>query len=67
MAVLKPKHSQKMARYRVSLPAVLVEEMADVQAKAEEKGLIFDVAEIVQKALYAAVKNAKDELMEGVR
>lgn len=62
MAVLKQKTASKTTTFRVGIPAALAEEIDAVKKEAAEKGLVFDVAEIVTKALSSACKSARDEL-----
>lgn len=64
MAILKPKSVNKTRTFSVRLPASIVDEIETVKTLADERGLIFDVSEIVGKTLADAIRNAKKELVD---
>ncbi|MCL4470126.1 MAG: hypothetical protein M1547_03090 [Gammaproteobacteria bacterium] len=62
MAILKPKSANKTRTLSVRLPTPIVEEVEQVKRLADERGLLFDVSEIVEKAVSSAIKTARAEL-----
>ena len=62
MAILKQKSADKTRTLSVRIPADLVSEIDAVKAAADSAGLVFDVADVVNKALAVAVKAARSEL-----
>jgi hypothetical protein len=61
-SVLKPKgqSSTKTVSFRIGVD--LADEIDAVKADADARGLVFDTAAIVEKALASAVKVAREEL-----
>ena len=66
MAILKSKNAVKRKSLSVKIDGFLHEEVSKIVTEASDKGLIFDVAEIVEKALVQAVKQAREELEKAV-
>lgn len=62
MAILKPKTANKTRTLSVRLLSSIVDEIDAVKALADERGLLFDVSEIVEKAVSSAIKTAHAEL-----
>lgn len=62
MAILKPKSVTKTRTLSVRMPSLIVEEIEVLKALADERGLLFDVSEIVEKAVSSAIKTARAEL-----
>lgn len=62
MAILKHKTVNKTRTLSVRLPASMVDEIEAVKKQADQRGMIFDVSEIVEKALSSAIKTARAEL-----
>jgi len=62
MAILKQKTANKTRILSVRLPSSIVEEIEAVKKQADERGLLFDVSEIVEKAVSSAIKTARAEL-----
>lgn len=67
MAILKPKATEKSRILSVRIPADLIGEIDAIKAGADSAGLMFDVADVVHKALAAAVKSARAELSAGCK
>lgn len=67
MAILKPKSSDKTRTFSVRIPVDLVAEIDAIKVEADAAGLVFDVADIVHKALSVAVKSARAELSTSCR
>jgi hypothetical protein len=64
MGILKRKDAAKRKAFSVKIDGSLHEELKGLQVEAEAAGLVFDVAEVVEKALFAAAKSARAELDE---
>lgn len=62
MSILKPKNHDKTRTLSVRLPADLLAQVEALRADADAAGHVFDVAEVVGRALGAAVKSARAEL-----
>ncbi len=60
--LLKPKSESKSKPLTVRISTQLAAELAEVRGLAEQRGLLFDVAEVCSKALQAALKQARAEL-----
>lgn len=62
MPVLKLKNADKTRTFSVRLPADLISEIDAVKADADAAGFVFDVSDIVNKSVSAAVRAARAEL-----
>jgi hypothetical protein len=62
MALLKQKASGKSRTISVRVPNDLAAELDDIKRIADERGLVLDVADVVERALASAVKSARAEL-----
>ncbi len=62
MALLKPKSSNKSKTLSVRVPSELANDIDDIKQLADELGLTFDVAEVVERALAQAVRAARVEI-----
>ena len=62
MSILKPKSHDKTRTLSVRLPAPLVAEIEALRADADAAGQVFDMTEIVGRALAGAVRQARSEL-----
>ncbi|RLJ64765.1 hypothetical protein [Sulfurisoma sediminicola] len=62
MAFLKPKAANKTKTISVRVPIDLAEELDDIKRHADEHGLAFDVADVVERALTQAARSARSEL-----
>ncbi len=62
MGILKRKDAAKRKSFSAKIDGALHEELSTLQVEAEAAGLVFDVAEVVEKALSAAAKSARAEL-----
>ncbi|OIR19959.1 hypothetical protein GALL_08450 [mine drainage metagenome] len=62
MALLKPKSSNKSKTLSVRVPTELANEIDDIKQMADQRGLTFDVAEVVERALAQAVRSARAEI-----
>lgn len=67
MAILKPKSADKTRTFSVRIPADLVAEIDAIKTEADAAGLVFDAADVVNKALSVAVKSARAELSTSCR
>lgn len=63
MAILKPKSQDKSVPFSVRIPADLHQQIDAIRSDAEARGLVFDAADVCVKALAAAVKQARAELV----
>lgn len=62
MPVLRAKRELKRRIISVRINTSLAEDIDLVKSAAEQKGLVFDVAAIVERALSQAVNDARREL-----
>jgi hypothetical protein len=62
MALLKPKASNKSKTLSVRVPTELANDIDDIKHTADQRGLTFDVAEVVERALAQAVRSARAEI-----
>jgi len=62
MALLKPKASNKSKTLSVRVPTELANDIDDIKQTADQHGLSFDVAEVVERALAQAVRSARAEI-----
>ena len=62
MAILKPKASDKTRTLSVRIPVDLINEIDAIKTEADNAGFVFDAADVVHKALAAAVRSARIEL-----
>lgn len=63
MKVLRSRSAERdTARITATIPAALAQEVEELKAAADAKGLEFPVSEIVAAALSKAVKAARREL-----
>ena len=62
MAILKPKSADKTRTFSVRVPVDLIAEIDAIKAEADNAGFVFDAADVVNKALSAAVRSARVEL-----
>ena len=63
MALLKPKIVNKTKTISVRVPQDLANELDDIKRQADQHGLAFDVADVVERALAQAARSARSELV----
>lgn len=66
MSILKPKAQDKTRPLSIRVPGDLHAQIDALRAEAEAAGLVFDIADVCTKALTAAVKQARAELVNNV-
>ena len=62
--VLKPKVQSASRTVSFRIGGELAREIDAVKALADERGLLFDTVDVVERALAAAVKAAREELAQ---
>lgn len=62
MALLKPKANSKSKTISVRIPNELSADLDQIKRMADERGLTFDVADVVERALTQAARSARAEL-----
>lgn len=62
MALLKAKTKENTRTLSVRLPADLVGEIDRLKAEAADAGLVFDVPDVVARALTGAIRQGRIEL-----
>ena len=62
MALLKPKTNSKSKTISIRVPLELAADLDEIKRTADARGLLFDIADIVERALTQAARTARAEL-----